>query len=144
VRRFNETFQAMFRRPPSAFRRIAGRFDAEAPIVVRLAYRPPLDWAAIATRAGPCCTNGGFAIDLAMFGPEAQACISPGRDHNLSVALNRVPLSKVGAAIALLKREILGGASMSGRLWGLGIFPESDKMLRSRERRDESSRPILA
>jgi AraC family transcriptional regulator of adaptative response / DNA-3-methyladenine glycosylase II len=148
VRRFNETFQAMFGRPPSAFRRIAGTFDAEAPIVVRLAYRPPLDWAAIAARAGARRTNSGFAVDLAMFGPEAQACISacisPGRDYNLSVALNRVPLSKVGAAIALLKRDILGGASMSGRLWGLLDFSRGQKILRSRDRSDESSCPSLA
>ena len=146
VRRFNETFQAMFGRPPSAFRRIAGQFDAEAPIVVRLAYRPPLDWAAIATRAGTRGTNGGFAVDLAMFGPEARASISPGCGYDLSVALNRVPLSKVGAAIALLKRDILGGASMSGRLWGLGIYSREreDNSLARAARRDELSSPILS
>jgi AraC family transcriptional regulator of adaptative response / DNA-3-methyladenine glycosylase II len=123
VRRFNETFQAMFGRPPSAFRRIAGTYDAEAPIVVRLAYRPPLDWAAIATRAGACSTSGGFAVDLPMFGQEAQASVSRDRNCNLSVALSKVPVSRIGAAIALLKREILGGASMSGRLWGIAISP---------------------
>ena len=123
VRRFNETFQAMFGRPPSSFRRIAGTYDADAPIVVRLAYRPPLDWDAIATRAGGCSTSGGFAVDLSMFGRGAQASVSRGRDYNLSVALSKVPLSRIGAAIALLKRDVLGGASMSGRLWGIAISP---------------------
>lgn len=42
VRRFNETFQALYGRPPSALRRRAERPDAG--VRLSLAWRPPLDW----------------------------------------------------------------------------------------------------
>lgn len=46
LRRFNEVFQNLFRRPPSALRRRSStsRSDAETGIVLRLRYRPPYDW----------------------------------------------------------------------------------------------------
>lgn len=52
VRRFNETFQALFRRPPSELRRKALRDEpadsiAEAGVTLRLRYRPPYDWPAM-------------------------------------------------------------------------------------------------
>jgi AraC family transcriptional regulator of adaptative response / DNA-3-methyladenine glycosylase II len=52
VRRFNETFQQLFRRPPSALRRKAvialpEGSAAELGVTVRLRYRPPYDWAAM-------------------------------------------------------------------------------------------------
>src|SRR6476469_3652611 len=52
VRRFNETFQQLFRRPPSALRRRAvvalpeGSVAATG-VTVRLRYRPPYDWEAM-------------------------------------------------------------------------------------------------
>jgi AraC family transcriptional regulator of adaptative response / DNA-3-methyladenine glycosylase II len=52
VRRFNETFQQLFRRPPSALRRRAivalpeGSVAATG-VTVRLRYRPPYDWPAM-------------------------------------------------------------------------------------------------
>jgi AraC family transcriptional regulator of adaptative response / DNA-3-methyladenine glycosylase II len=52
VRRFNETFLALFGRPPSAlrFRREAARGEesnARAGVVVKVRYRAPYDWAAM-------------------------------------------------------------------------------------------------
>jgi len=46
LRRFNEVFQDLFHRPPSALRRksSASRRSTEAGIVLRLRYRPPYDW----------------------------------------------------------------------------------------------------
>lgn len=46
VRRFNETFQKLYGRPPSALRRrgLALRAGAAAPVTVRLRYRPPFEW----------------------------------------------------------------------------------------------------
>jgi AraC family transcriptional regulator of adaptative response / DNA-3-methyladenine glycosylase II len=47
VRRFNETFQRLYHRPPSAIR---GRSTAASPapeISILLPYRPPYDWAAM-------------------------------------------------------------------------------------------------
>jgi AraC family transcriptional regulator of adaptative response / DNA-3-methyladenine glycosylase II len=46
LRRFNEVFQELFHRPPSALRRksTATRSSAESGIVLRVRYRPPYDW----------------------------------------------------------------------------------------------------
>jgi AraC family transcriptional regulator of adaptative response / DNA-3-methyladenine glycosylase II len=46
VRRFNETFQALYSRPPSALRRksAAGASARASGVTVRLRYRPPYDW----------------------------------------------------------------------------------------------------
>jgi AraC family transcriptional regulator of adaptative response / DNA-3-methyladenine glycosylase II len=44
VRRFNETFQRLYGRPPSALRRGAGAV-ATSEISLLLPYRPPYDWA---------------------------------------------------------------------------------------------------
>jgi AraC family transcriptional regulator, regulatory protein of adaptative response / DNA-3-methyladenine glycosylase II len=46
VRRFNETFQKLYARPPSALRRrgTAPRNGTSAPVTVRLRYRPPFAW----------------------------------------------------------------------------------------------------
>lgn len=46
VRRFNETFQALYGRPPSALRRHRDR-DGQGAIRLSLPYRPPYDWAAM-------------------------------------------------------------------------------------------------
>ncbi|HEX4020394.1 MAG TPA: AlkA N-terminal domain-containing protein [Acidobacteriaceae bacterium] len=60
VRRFNETFRALFQRPPSALRRktaTSNREVAEARMTLHLRYRPPYDWesmlAYLRTRAIP-------------------------------------------------------------------------------------------
>src|SRR6266550_1218100 len=59
VRRFNETFQQLFGRPPASLRRIheRGRREAAGALSMHLAYRPPYDWHAmlsfLAARAIP-------------------------------------------------------------------------------------------
>ncbi|HEX6841096.1 MAG TPA: AlkA N-terminal domain-containing protein [Stellaceae bacterium] len=47
VRRFNETFRQLFRRPPGALRRGPGGAPAETGVTLRLRYRPPYDWDAM-------------------------------------------------------------------------------------------------
>ena len=50
VRRFNETFDHLFHRPPGALRRTRGTDAAsfaEAGVTLRVRYRPPYDWAAM-------------------------------------------------------------------------------------------------
>jgi AraC family transcriptional regulator of adaptative response / DNA-3-methyladenine glycosylase II len=48
VRRFNETFQRLYGRPPSDLRRRATDADSSGPeITLLLPYRPPYDWAAM-------------------------------------------------------------------------------------------------
>ena len=50
LRRFNDTFQALFKRPPTALRRSAGLDVSAGPsgeISLKLRYRPPYDWPAM-------------------------------------------------------------------------------------------------
>jgi AraC family transcriptional regulator of adaptative response / DNA-3-methyladenine glycosylase II len=49
VRRFNETFQALYRRPPSELRRHTSARGAEGgpTVTLRPSYRPPYDWDAM-------------------------------------------------------------------------------------------------
>ena len=47
VRRFNETFQELFRRPPGALRRKSPASFAGAGVTLELRYRPPYDWASM-------------------------------------------------------------------------------------------------
>jgi len=48
VRRFNETFRALFRRPPGALRRrLSEGARVDSGVTLRLRYRPPYDWPAM-------------------------------------------------------------------------------------------------
>jgi AraC family transcriptional regulator of adaptative response / DNA-3-methyladenine glycosylase II len=44
VRRFNETFRELFRRPPSALRRKHSTMHEGTDVTLRLRYRPPYEW----------------------------------------------------------------------------------------------------
>ena len=47
IRRFNDTFRALYKRPPSQLRRRSVTASAAAPLALRLSYRPPFDWDAL-------------------------------------------------------------------------------------------------
>jgi AraC family transcriptional regulator, regulatory protein of adaptative response / DNA-3-methyladenine glycosylase II len=47
LRRFNETFQQLYRRPPSELRRRVAVKTPASDITLMLAYRPPYDWASM-------------------------------------------------------------------------------------------------
>src|SRR5262245_19907536 len=64
VRRFNETFRDLFGRPPSALRRKAGAVDSTREgVTLRLAYRPPYDWASMLTALASRATSGTEWVD---------------------------------------------------------------------------------
>src|SRR5579864_6458429 len=44
LRRFNEIFHELFRRPPSALRRKSASKHEQKDVTLRLRYRPPYDW----------------------------------------------------------------------------------------------------
>src|SRR2546430_3873566 len=61
LRRFNEVMLAVFQRTPSELRRRGG---ADGPaITLRLAYRPPYDWAALVSFLGARAIPGLEAVD---------------------------------------------------------------------------------
>lgn len=87
VRRFNFTFQKTYQRTPSELRlRRRGTLPAAArdEVVLKLAYRPPYDWAHLhaflTTRAIPGVERvdtRGYARTVAIEGGHATVCINP-------------------------------------------------------------------
>lgn len=64
VRRFNETFQRLFDRPPGELRRQRPRErTADSGIAIRLPYRPPYDWAALLASLGRAAIPGVERVD---------------------------------------------------------------------------------
>jgi AraC family transcriptional regulator of adaptative response / DNA-3-methyladenine glycosylase II len=53
ARRFNETFQQLYDRPPGELRRRAAASSPDAEISLLLPYRPPYDWATMMRFLGP-------------------------------------------------------------------------------------------
>jgi len=62
ARQFNALFRARFGRPPSALRRASGG-TAAGSLVLRLDYRPPLDWDAMVAFLAGRCTAGVEQIE---------------------------------------------------------------------------------
>ena len=110
VRRFNETFQQLFGRPPGDLRRSRAEEASAAAggITVKLPYRAPYDWAAmigfLAARAIPGVESVSprrYARTLAVDGALGVLTVSPG-DGDFLVAEIRFP--KVQALPAVIAR----------------------------------------
>ncbi|MDB5476122.1 MAG: transcriptional regulator, AraC family [Phenylobacterium sp.] len=112
VRRFNETFQDLFGRPPGALRRLRGEATAAAAgVTVRLPYKPPYDWAAmigfLTARAIPGVESVSakrYARTLSVDGATGVVVVTPG-DGDFLVAEIRFPkLKALPAVIARIRR----------------------------------------
>ncbi len=113
VRRFNETFQQLFGRPPSALRRSkAQEASAEATgIKVRLPFRPPYDWAAmiefLSARAIPgveCATPRRYSRTLSVDGSVGLVTVSPGNGDFLEAEIRFPKIQALPAVIARIRR----------------------------------------
>ena len=114
IRRFNETFQTLYRRPPGALRR------AQAPEVsgagnealsIRLPYRPPYDWDAIigflAHRAIPgveVVRPEVYARTIALGEDQGLIQVRPLAGDRLGVEIQFPRLSALPAIIARVRR----------------------------------------
>ncbi len=58
IRRFNETFQVLFKRPPSSLRRRKVSATDDAQVTLRLRYRAPYDWAQMLSYLGARAIDG--------------------------------------------------------------------------------------
>jgi AraC family transcriptional regulator of adaptative response / DNA-3-methyladenine glycosylase II len=67
VRRFNETFRRMFKRPPSALRRRSARAVEEAAVTLRLRYKPPYDWDAMLAYLSERAIAGVEVVDNGVY-----------------------------------------------------------------------------
>ena len=114
VRRFNETFQALFARPPSALRREAGEETSAGPegqVSLRLRYRPPYDWDAmlnfLAARAIPgmeLVENGAYARVVEIDGELGSVRVAQAKGDALAVEVRFPRLSALPAIIARVRR----------------------------------------
>ncbi len=112
LRRFNETFQALYRRPPSALRR-AKSVDAGAPgeTTLLLRYRPPYDWAAMldflrarAIKGVECVDDGVYRRAIALHGEHGTVSVEPADANALKVRLRFARLSDYPNIISRLRR----------------------------------------
>lgn len=68
IRRFNETFQALFKRPPSALRRKSQvKISPEAGVTLRLRYRAPYDWDSMLEHLAPRAIPGVEVVENGVY-----------------------------------------------------------------------------
>jgi AraC family transcriptional regulator of adaptative response / DNA-3-methyladenine glycosylase II len=114
VRRFNETFQQLFDRPPVALRRTkAGEQGAAeaGSVSVRLAYRPPYDWDAmlafLAARAIPgveAVTSQRYARTIALGDGRGVLTVEPADRARAAVTVRFPHLRALPTIIARVRR----------------------------------------
>lgn len=111
VRRFNETFQALFQRPPVSLRRASGEAPADAPVTLTLGYRPPYDWdgmlAFLAPRAIPgveVVADNRYARTIALGDLTGHILVEPANGHRLQVTIHFPDLTSLPQIIARVRR----------------------------------------
>jgi AraC family transcriptional regulator, regulatory protein of adaptative response / DNA-3-methyladenine glycosylase II len=114
IRRFNETFQALFGRPPGALRRARGPelpAGAQGEIDLLLRYQPPYDWPAMleflrrrAISGIERVTANCYARTLQLDGAAGTVVVRPGDGHALRATLRFPKLSALPMIIARLRR----------------------------------------
>lgn len=114
IRRFNEVFQQMYRRPPKALRR-AGVAEqsvgATGAITVKLGYRPPYDWEALVSflkaRAIPgveSVTDRRYARTIAIGEARGVLVVEPAEGSYLKATVRFGNLQSLPAIIARVRR----------------------------------------
>jgi AraC family transcriptional regulator of adaptative response / DNA-3-methyladenine glycosylase II len=114
IRRFNETFQRLYQRPPTALRRAGlgiGAASASDAVAVRLGYRPPYDWDAILsflrTRAIPgveIVSAQDYARTIAIGEARGMLTVRPDANDCLTVIVRFPALRSLPAIIARVRR----------------------------------------
>lgn len=108
VRRFNETFQALYDRPPSALRR-RGERVGDGGVRLRLPYRPPYDWDAMLaalTMRGDMVEGYGWsrALALDVDGAEGRVWVQPAEPGRIDVRVEAGDLRAVPGILARVRR----------------------------------------
>jgi AraC family transcriptional regulator of adaptative response / DNA-3-methyladenine glycosylase II len=108
VRRFNETFQALYERPPSALRR-RGEKVHEGGVRLSLPYRPPYDWkamfAALAARGDTVAgRKWSRVLTKAGDGAEGSVTVEPAEAGRVSVCVEADDLKALPGLLARVRR----------------------------------------
>jgi AraC family transcriptional regulator, regulatory protein of adaptative response / DNA-3-methyladenine glycosylase II len=114
IRRFNETFQKLYGRPPKAIRRTGvaeESADATGAVSVKLGYRPPYDWGAILSflraRAIPgveAVSSGRYARTIAIGDKHGLLIVEPAERSCLKAIVRFPNLRNLPAIIARVRR----------------------------------------
>jgi AraC family transcriptional regulator of adaptative response / DNA-3-methyladenine glycosylase II len=113
LRRFNETFQALYGRPPTALRRARSGERAAAPgeTVLLLHYKPPYDWPAMldyfrarAIAGVECVEDGSYRRTIALQGAHGAVSVQPARPDALEIRVQFPKLAALPNIIARLRR----------------------------------------
>ncbi len=114
IRRFTETFQHLFGRPPSTLRRGGAAEVSSGPsgeVAILLRYRPPYDWPAmlafLRARAIPgleAMSNDGYARTIEIAGAHGTVSVRPAEGNTLRAAIQFPRLSALPAIVARLRR----------------------------------------
>ncbi len=112
VRRFNETFQRLYDRPPLALRRrTAARSGAAGGVTVMLRYRPPYDWDGmigfLAARAIPgveAVSGDRYARTIALDGAMGTVSVSRADDNRLAVTVRFPKMTALPSILARVRR----------------------------------------
>jgi AraC family transcriptional regulator of adaptative response / DNA-3-methyladenine glycosylase II len=110
VRRFNDAFRKLYRRPPSELRRQSVGRAALSTVTIRLGYKPPYDWDAILsflaarTIAGvELVDKNRYARTIELDGAFGSVEVTPGKNH--LVATIRFPqVQSLLSVVARLRR----------------------------------------
>jgi len=114
IRRFNEIFQQLYRRPPQALRRTGVAEESvgtTGAVVVKLGYRPPYDWEAILSflraRAIPgieMVSSGRYARTIAIGDERGVLVVEPAERNCLKATVRFPTLKNLPAIIARVRR----------------------------------------
>jgi AraC family transcriptional regulator, regulatory protein of adaptative response / DNA-3-methyladenine glycosylase II len=137
LRRFNETFLALYHRPPTALRRArAGETAPSGELTLALRFKPPYDWKAMLAFLGARAIAGVESIEgetfrraIALDGEHGVVSVAPAEPNALKVSLRLTKLGLLPAIIARLRR-----------LFDLAADPES---VAADLARDEKLAPLV-
>lgn len=112
VRRFNETFQALYGRPPSELRRRRVEGEGGGVVKLGLAYRPPYDWAAmmsaLAARDAPdeAVADGVWRrkLRVATDGTDGEVSVRAGAEGRAAVEARVDELRALPGVLARVRR----------------------------------------
>ncbi|MGE3179162.1 MAG: AlkA N-terminal domain-containing protein [Vicinamibacterales bacterium] len=113
IRRFNETFQHLYHRPPSELRRSmrAARSPGGEEVTLRLPYRRPYDWEAMLAFLRARAIQGLEAVDeegytrtFALEGTHGVLRVRPAAGDALAVTVRCARLSALPSVIARVRR----------------------------------------